>query len=123
MHQLHFFPSRTMALYVGRLFLVRSFSILFALVLILTLALFAFARTALASPLRLAVAWGAGFLWIAGVNELVLLTGGAILVAGLRIGTKHPWAAVGLVLPSATAVASVNLLALGAVFLKAGALL
>lgn len=35
MHQLHFFPSRTMALYVGRLFLVRSFSILFALVLVL----------------------------------------------------------------------------------------
>ncbi|MGQ3101186.1 MAG: LPS export ABC transporter permease LptG [Alphaproteobacteria bacterium HGW-Alphaproteobacteria-17] len=35
MHQLSFFPSRTMALYVGRLFLVRSFSILFALVLIL----------------------------------------------------------------------------------------
>ena len=35
MHQLHFFPSRTMALYVGRLFLVRSFSILFGLVLIL----------------------------------------------------------------------------------------
>ena len=35
MHQLHFFPSRTMALYVGRLFLIRSFSILFALVLIL----------------------------------------------------------------------------------------
>jgi lipopolysaccharide export system permease protein len=35
MHQLHFFPSRTMALYVGRLFLIRSFSILFALVLVL----------------------------------------------------------------------------------------
>lgn len=35
MHQLHFFPSRTMAFYVGRLFLIRSFSILFALVLIL----------------------------------------------------------------------------------------
>ncbi len=35
MHQLHFFPSRTMALYVGRMFLIRSFSILFALVLIL----------------------------------------------------------------------------------------
>jgi lipopolysaccharide export system permease protein len=32
---LSFFPSRTMALYVGRLFLVRSFVILFALVLIL----------------------------------------------------------------------------------------
>ncbi|MDZ3830213.1 MAG: LPS export ABC transporter permease LptG [Sphingopyxis sp.] len=35
MHQLHFFPSRTMAIYVGRLFLIRSFAILFALVLIL----------------------------------------------------------------------------------------
>lgn len=35
MHQLHFFPSRTMAFYVGRLFLVRTFSILFALVLVL----------------------------------------------------------------------------------------
>lgn len=35
MHQLSFFPSRTMAIYVGRLFLVRSFAILFALVLIL----------------------------------------------------------------------------------------
>ncbi|NIJ35391.1 lipopolysaccharide export system permease protein [Sphingopyxis panaciterrae] len=35
MHQLHFFPSRTMAFYVGRLFLIRSFAILFALVLIL----------------------------------------------------------------------------------------
>lgn len=35
MHQFHFFPSRTMAVYVGRLFLVRSFSILFALVIIL----------------------------------------------------------------------------------------
>ncbi len=35
MNQLHFFPSRTMALYVGRLFLVRSFAILFALVLVL----------------------------------------------------------------------------------------
>lgn len=35
MHQLHFFPSRTMALYVGRLFLLRSFAILFGLVLVL----------------------------------------------------------------------------------------
>ena len=35
MHQFHFFPSRTMALYVGRMFLIRSFSILFALVLVL----------------------------------------------------------------------------------------
>ena len=35
MQQLHFFPSRIMALYVGRLFLLRSFAILFGLVLVL----------------------------------------------------------------------------------------
>src|SRR3546814_20610105 len=35
MHQFHFFPSRTMALYMGRLFFVRTFAILFALVVIL----------------------------------------------------------------------------------------
>lgn len=35
MLQLHFFPSRTMAVYVGRTFLVRTLAILFALVLVL----------------------------------------------------------------------------------------
>lgn len=35
MQTLSFFPSRTMAFYVGRLFLIRTFAILFALVLIL----------------------------------------------------------------------------------------
>ncbi|WP_033073929.1 LPS export ABC transporter permease LptG [Sphingopyxis sp. MWB1] len=35
MQQFHFFPSRTMALYVGRMFFIRTFAILFALVLIL----------------------------------------------------------------------------------------
>ena len=35
MHQFHFFPSRTMALNMGRLFFVRTFAILFALVIIL----------------------------------------------------------------------------------------
>ena len=35
MHQLSFFPSRTMAIYVGRLFLIRTFAILFALVMVL----------------------------------------------------------------------------------------
>ena len=90
---------------------------------IVVAALAPFARTALTSPLRWVVAAAAAALWAVGVNELVLLAGGAILVAGLRLGTRHPWAAVGLVLPAATAVASVNLLTLGAVFLKAGALL
>ena len=39
MQTLQFFPSRTMALYVGRTFLVRTLAILFALVAVLTLAL------------------------------------------------------------------------------------
>jgi lipopolysaccharide export system permease protein len=35
MHQFHFFPSRQMALYVGKMFLIRTFAILIALVLVL----------------------------------------------------------------------------------------
>jgi chromate transporter len=91
---------------------------------IVAAALVAFGRTALTGPLRWAVAAAAAVLWVAGVNELVLLAGGAIMVATVRLGTSgHPWAAVGLALPSAAAAASVNLVTLGAVFLKAGALL
>jgi chromate transporter len=86
-------------------------------------ALTAFARTALSGPLRIAVAAGAAALWVAGINELVLLAAGAVLMAGVRLGTRHPWAAIGLALPTAAAAVSVNLVTLGAVFLKAGALL
>ena len=88
-------------------------------------ALAAFARTALAGPLRGAVAAAAALLWALGVNEIVLLAGGAIALAVLRLGTRHPWTAIGLVGPAAAlgAAASVNLLTLGAVFLKAGAFL
>jgi chromate transporter len=88
-------------------------------------ALIAFARSALRGPLRVVVAAAAALLWIAGVNELVLLAAGAIVVAVLRLRTHHPWTAIGLVLPFAaiTTAASVNLVTLGAVFLKAGALL
>ena len=94
-------------------------------VAIVMAALVAFARTALAGPLRIAVAVAAALLWAIGVNELVLLAAGAIAVAALRVGTRHPWAAIGIVAPAAAlgAAASVNLLTLGAVFLKAGALL
>jgi chromate transporter len=92
-------------------------------VAIIASALVAFGRTALRGPLRVVAAVATALLWLAGVNELVLLAAGALLVAGVRLGTRHPWAAVGIVLPAATAVASVNLLTLGAVFLKAGALL
>ncbi|MEO7294580.1 MAG: chromate efflux transporter [Candidatus Limnocylindria bacterium] len=94
-------------------------------VTIVAVALVALARTALTGPLRVAVAVAVSILWAIGVNELVLLLGGALLVAAVRLGTGHPWAAAGLVLPAAaaTAATSVNLVTLGAVFLKAGALL
>ena len=92
-------------------------------VAIVAAALLAFSRTALAGPLRWIVAIAAASLWVVGVNELILLAAGALLVAGLRLGTAHPWTALAIVLPAATATASVNLLTLGAVFLKAGALL
>lgn len=93
------------------------------IVAIVGAALLAFARTALTGPLRIAIAAGVALLWVLGVNELVLLAGGALLVAGTRLGTRHPWAAIGILAPAVTVVASVNLLTLGAVFLKAGALL
>lgn len=93
------------------------------IVAIVCAALVAFARTTLRGPLRAAVAVGVGVLWLVGVNELALLAAGATTVALVRLGSSHPWAAIGLALPAATAAASVNLLTLGAVFLKAGALL
>ena len=70
------------------------------------------------------MAVAAATLWIAGVNELVLLVAGALIVAMARLG-RYRWAAIGVVLPvaGATAAAPVSLLTLGAVFLKAGALL
>ncbi|HYD04562.1 MAG TPA: chromate efflux transporter, partial [Reyranella sp.] len=92
-------------------------------VAIIGAALLAFGRTALAGPLRIAVALAAGTLWATGINELVLLAAGAVLVAGARLGTGHRWVAIGVVLPMATAATSVNLVTLAAVFLKAGALL
>lgn len=92
-------------------------------VAIVAAALLAFSRTALAGPLRWIVAIAAASLWVVGVNELILLAAGALLVASLRLGTAHPWTALAIVLPAATATASVNLLTIGAVFLKAGALL
>jgi chromate transporter len=93
------------------------------IIAIVAAALVAFGRTALTSPLRIAVAVAVAVLWTVGVNELVLLAAGAVTIAGLRLGTKHPWAAVGLVLPVAAVATSVNLVTLAGVFLKAGALL
>jgi chromate transporter len=89
-------------------------------------ALVAFGRTALRGLLRVVVAVAAAALWLLGMNELVLLAAGALVMAVARLGTRHPWAAVGLVLPATTAAAAattVTLPTLGVVFLKAGALL
>ena len=94
-------------------------------VAIVAVALVAFARTTLTGPLRIGVAAAVALLWVAGLNELVLLAAGAVTVAVARLGTGHRWTLIGLVLPvtGATAAISVNLLTLAAVFLKAGALL
>jgi chromate transporter len=96
------------------------------IVAVVAAALVAFARIALPGALRIAVALAVAGLWVAGVNEIVLLAGGAVVVAVARLRTGTAWADVGLVLPVAAATAtavSVNLLTLAAVFLKAGALL
>ena len=92
------------------------------IIAILAVALVAFGRTALTSPLRVAVAAAVAVLWVIGVNELVLLAAGALTIAIARLGARQPWAAVGVLLPT-TAAASLDLLTLGGVFLKAGALL
>lgn len=93
------------------------------IIAIVAAALVAFARTALTGPLRVAVAVAVAMLWVLGVNELVLLAAGALIVAAARDGARQPWVALGAVLPATAAAASVNLLALAGVFLKAGALL
>ena len=92
-------------------------------VAIIAVALVAFARATLTGPMRAAIAGGAALLWIAGVNELVLLLGGALLVAVTRIGLGAPTLWLAVALPVSAAAAPVNLVTLGAVFLKAGALL
>jgi chromate transporter len=92
---------------------------------IVVVALVAFVRTAVNGPLSALVAIAAAALWLLGVDELLLLAAGAGAVAVARTAPRHPWAAAGILLPVAatTTAASVNLLTLAAVFLKAGALL
>jgi chromate transporter len=92
------------------------------IVAIVVAALFAFGRTALIGPLRIVVAAAVALLWVIGINELVLLAAAALVVAAAQRGPQRPWVAVGIVVP-ASAAASVNLLTLAGVFLKAGALL
>jgi chromate transporter len=91
-------------------------------VAVVVAAIVAFSRTALRRPLAIAVAVAAAVLWLAGVSEIVLLAAGALVVAAARLGTpSRP--AVLLAPLAAVGAAPVDLLTLGGVFLKAGALL
>lgn len=96
---------------------------------IVAVAIVAFARTALAGPLRVVVGVAAAALWFAGAHELALLAGGALIVAVARGLPPVRQLARGIlgVPPAAGVVAAaardVDLALLGAVFLKAGALL
>jgi chromate transporter len=91
-------------------------------VAIVVAAVIAFARTALGTALTIALAVAAALLWLAGVNEIVLLAGGAVVVAAARLGARSPIA--GPLVPLAVGgAAAIDLVTLGGVFLKAGALL
>jgi chromate transporter len=90
-------------------------------------ALVGFARTALSTRLAAAIGVAAAVLWAAGVNELAVLAGAAVVMAAVRTRTvRVPLAAIGplaAVAGRAAAAAQVDLWLLTGVFLKAGALL
>ena len=90
-------------------------------------ALFGFARTALGTPLALAIGLAAAGLWAAGVNELLLLAAAAMVMAVARLPSVGGRIAIGLPLAGIgerlAAAAPVDPWLLAAVFLKAGALL
>jgi chromate transporter len=92
------------------------------IVAIVVAAVVAFARTALSSPLTIALGVAVALLWLAGVSEIVLLAGAAVIVAVARRGAQSPMIAI-LAPLTAGGAASVDLVTLGGVFLKAGALL
>jgi chromate transporter len=96
------------------------------IVIIVAAAIVAFARTALRGPLRVVMAVAAGGLWFAGVNELVLLAAAAITMVAFRLTPAAGGiarGAIGVPLAVGAAAASVDLVLLAGVFLKAGALL
>jgi chromate transporter len=93
------------------------------IIAIVAAALLAFARTALTGPLLIAVGALTAGLWLIGINELVLLAAGALVVAIARHGARARWTAAVVMLPAGAAAASIDLVTLAGVFLKAGALL
>ena len=92
------------------------------IVAIVVAAVVGFARTALTSPLAVLLAVAVALLWLLGVNEILLLAVGALVMAVARVDL--PWRSAGIFMPIlAGAAAPVELFTIAAVFLKAGAFL
>lgn len=95
-------------------------------------ALYRLVPSALKSPILIAVGIGALALYLLGVNELVVLFGGALLVVAIQAARRFPQAAVvwmplatikGVFFQQSAAPDAVSLGRIFLVFLKAGALL
>ena len=92
------------------------------IVAIVVAAVVGFARTALKRSLAVLLAVAVALLWLAGVNEILLLAAGALVMAVVRL--RIPSQSATIFLPMlAGGAAPVDLFTLGAVFLKAGAFL
>jgi chromate transporter len=90
-------------------------------------ALLGFARTALGTRLAAVIGLGSAVLWAAGVNELAVLAGAALVMASVRVAAVRGRLMVVLPLAAMSgrlaAASQVDLWLLTGVFLKAGALL
>ena len=101
------------------------------LIAVVAQALLKLAPSALRSPLLWAIALVALALFLAGVNELAILFGGALLLMLFRLLQRMPTAAAGVLplaslkalIPAASLDSTVTLWPLFLVFLKAGSLL
>ena len=92
------------------------------IVAVVVAAVVGFARTALTSPIAFLLAVAVAALWLAGVNEILLLAVGALAMAAARLGLPSHSAPIFIPMV-AVAGAPVDLVTIGAVFLKAGAFL
>jgi chromate transporter len=92
------------------------------IVAIVVAAVIAFARTALTGALEIVLSVAVAVLWVVGVNEIVLVAGGAVTIAAARLGGARRIAAL-LIPVTASGATAIDLPTLAAVFLKAGGLL
>jgi chromate transporter len=92
------------------------------IVAIIFAAVVGFGRTALTTLPALLLAVAVAVLWLAGVNEILLLIAGALVMAVVRLGLPSGPAAIFVPMVAGVG-APVDLFTIGAVFLKAGAFL